>query len=60
AAAQNVFGTRETEPQILAAWDKNVRAPVTCANNVGKMCDAHPQIVTIWTEDHCAPLWPCC
>ena len=26
AAAQNVFGTRETEPQFLAAWDKNVRA----------------------------------
>ena len=26
AAAQNVFGTRETEPQILAVLDKNVRA----------------------------------
>jgi len=27
AAAQYVFGTCETEPQILAALDKNVRAP---------------------------------
>ena len=27
AAAQNVFGARETEPQFLAALDKNVRAP---------------------------------
>ena len=27
AAGQNVFGTRETEPQNLAALDKNVRAP---------------------------------
>ena len=25
AAGQNVFGTRETEPQILAALDQNVR-----------------------------------
>jgi len=33
AAAQNVFGTRETEPQFLAALDENVRAPknVSCA-----------------------------
>ena len=30
AAAQNVFGTRETEPQFLAALDKNVRAPERC------------------------------
>ena len=28
AAAQNVFGTRETEPQILAALGRNVRAPM--------------------------------
>jgi len=27
AAAQNVFGPRETEPQFLAALDKNVGAP---------------------------------
>ena len=33
AAGQNVFGTRETEPQNLAALDKNVRAPITRANN---------------------------
>ena len=30
AAAQHVFGTRETEPQFLAALDKNVRAPERC------------------------------
>ena len=29
AAAQNVFGLRETEPQFLAALDRNVRAPTT-------------------------------
>ena len=29
AASQNVSGTRETEPQFLAALDKNVRAPIT-------------------------------
>ena len=27
AATQNVSGTRETEPQFLAAWVRNVRAP---------------------------------
>jgi hypothetical protein len=27
AAAQNDCGTRQTEPQFLAALDKNVRAP---------------------------------
>ena len=30
AAALNVFGPRETEPQFLAALDKNVRAPEKC------------------------------
>ena len=29
AAAQSVFGTRETVPQFLAALNKNVRAPCT-------------------------------
>jgi len=27
AAVQKVFGPRETVPQFLAAWDRNVRAP---------------------------------
>jgi len=30
AAALNVFGPRETEPQFLAVLDKNVRAPEEC------------------------------
>ena len=36
AAAQNVFGTRETEPQFLAALDKNVRAPMTQYGGFGR------------------------
>ena len=35
AAAQNVFGPRETEPQFLAALDKNVRAPIAQGGGFG-------------------------
>ncbi|MEI7941387.1 MAG: hypothetical protein WCK27_32320, partial [Verrucomicrobiota bacterium] len=39
AAAQNAFGTRETEPQFLAALDKNVRAPEQYAlRNCRRFC----------------------
>ena len=40
-ASSSVQVTLQTRGQFLAALDKNVRAPVTRANHVGKMRDAH-------------------
>ena len=37
AAAQYVFGPRETEPQFLVALDKNVRAPITQGGGFGEI-----------------------